>query len=492
MKKFISYLPVAGTGSCGLDLIRWQGDRTASQNSEGIQPMKSRRPLDPVLFIGSIILFAAILTWLVPAGRFERVRDSQSGRTLVVAGSYKPAPRNPVGPWGVLMSVPKGLKEAAEIVFFVLLAGGALTVVEATGAVGNLLNHSVSRFGDRPLLVLALVSSLFLIGGASESMYEEILAFIPLLCLLTSRLGLDSVMAVGVSVGTASVAGCFSPFNTFTLGISQPLAELPVFSGFAFRAVFFVLALGIWGAYLAWYALRLRRPVSSNSDEVPDLRRTPVGKWSRRDNGVLVALNAGIASIVLGGIFLHWELVHFSAVFVLMGLLAGLAGGLGWRGTAEQFAEGFRRMVLAAALVGFARSISVVLADGLILDTIANVLFSPLRHLSLSISAIMMLVSESALAFPLPCESGRAVTSLPVVIPLADLLGLSRQMVVLAYQYSGLVSNLITPTAGALLAFLAVARVSFSKWLRFMAVPFVLLFALSLAAMVIGVKLGIR
>ena len=226
--------------------------------------MTNQRPMDPILLIGSIILFASILTWLLPAGRFERVRDSQTGRTLVVPGSYKLVPRNPVGPWGVLMSIPRGLREAAEVVFFILLAGAALTVVEATGAIGNLISRLMSRFGGRPLLVLALVSTLFLIGGASDNMYEEILAFIPVLCLLMPRLCLDSVMAVGVSVGTATVAACFSPFNTFTLGISQPMAELPVFSGFAFRAVFFVLALAIWGAYLAWYATRFRLPVSAS------------------------------------------------------------------------------------------------------------------------------------------------------------------------------------------------------------------------------------
>ena len=149
-------------------------------------------------------------------------------------------------------------------------------------------------------------------------------------------------------------------------------------------------------------------------------------------------------------------------------------------------------MAVAATLVGFARSISVVLGSGLILDTISNALFSPLRHLSLSLSAVTMLVSESVLAFPMPSDSGRAVMSLPVIVPLADLLGLSRQMVVVAYQYSGLVSGLITATSGGLLAMLAVAGVSYGRWLQFMAVPFALLFALALAAIVAGVKLGIQ
>jgi uncharacterized ion transporter superfamily protein YfcC len=142
--------------------------------------------------------------------------------------------------------------------------------------------------------------------------------------------------------------------------------------------------------------------------------------------------------------------------------------------------------------VGFARSISVVLRNGLILDTIANALFSPLRHLSLSLCAAAMLVSESVLAFPMPSDSGRAMMSLPVTIPLADLLGLSRQMVVVAFQYSGLVSGLLTPTAGAFLAMLALAGVSYGRWIRFVMVPFALLFALALAAIVAGVKLGIQ
>lgn len=149
-------------------------------------------------------------------------------------------------------------------------------------------------------------------------------------------------------------------------------------------------------------------------------------------------------------------------------------------------------MALAAALVGFARSISVVLSNGLILDTIANALFSPLRHLSLGLSAVALLISESVLAFPMPSDSGRAVMSLPVINPLADLLGLSRQMAVVAYQYSGLLSSLITATSGALLAMLAVAEVSYVRWLRFVAVPFGLLFALALTALLVGVKIGIQ
>lgn len=454
--------------------------------------MTKQRSMDPILLVGSVILLAAVLTWILPAGRFARHRDPQTGRTIVVPGSYKSVPRNPIGLWGVLVSIPQGLNEAAAVVFYIFLAGGALTVVEATGAIGSTLDHLMWRFGSRPLLILALTSVLFLIGGASYGMYEEILALIPVLCALMRRLGLGHEMAVGVSMGTATVAGAFSPFNTFTLGISQPMAELRLFSGSGFRTVIFILAMGIWGAYLARYAARSRPAAAAHTDESPHVHPAHVTKWRLRDIAVLAALNGGMACLVLGAVFLHWDLPQFSAVFVGVGFVAGLAGRLGWRGTAKQFAEGFRRLSLACLLVGFARAISVVLANGIVLDTIANALFSPLRHLSLSASAVMMFVSESALGFPMPSDSGRAMMSLPVMIPVADLLGLSRQMVVNAYLYSDLVSGLITPTAGAMLAMLAIAGIPYSRWIRFVAPPFVILFALSAAAMVIGVKLGIQ
>jgi len=450
--------------------------------------MTNLKAMDPLLLIGSLIVLAAMLTWILPAGRFERTHDAATGRTMVVPGSFKNVPRNPVGPWGVLTSIPDGLAEAASIIFYVFLAGGALTVVEATGAIGNILDHMMSRFGNRPLLILVLASALFLFGGASYGMYEEILAFIPLLCALMLRLGYGNEMALAISLGSTSVAQSFSPFETFHLAISQPIAGLPLFSGFAFRAVVFGFAIAIWGAYLAWYARRYRQVPALNGGESV----AHVAPWRRSDIAVLLILIAGMACIVVGGAALHWELPQFAAVLTLLGIVAGLTGGLGWRGTSEQFAEGFRRLAFAALLVGFARAISVVLANGLILDTIANALFSPLRHLPLSASAVMMFISQLALGFPMPSDSGRAMMSLPIMIPIADLLGLSRQMVVSAFQYGSLAACLITPTAGSMLAMLALAGVSLSKWLRFLAVPVALLVALCVAAMIVGVRLGIQ
>jgi len=453
--------------------------------------MSHARSIDPILLIGSLILVAALSTWIVPAGRYQRAPNPNTGLTMVVPGSYERVPARPVGPWGVLLSIPEGLVSAATVIFYVFLAGGALTVIESTGAIGNTLDVVVGTFGDRPRLVLLMVATLFLVGGASYAMYDEILALIPVLCVLMRRLGFDNEMALGVSLGTASVAACFSPFNTFHLGISQPMAELPLFSGFAFRLTVFVLAVAVWFGYLLWRARRTRvqPPEAPCGTEASGAGRA---RWRGRDIAVLLIFNAGMASLVAGAVFAKWELIQFSAVFVGVGFAAGLVGGLGWHRTAQQYAEGFRRLAFAAILVGFARAISVVLDHGAVLDTIALALFGPLQAMPHLGAAVMLFVSESLISLPMPSDSGKAMITLPVMIPLADLLGLSRQLVVNAYTFSGLISSLVTPAAGSLLAMLALADVPYSRWLRFVAIPVGLLSLLAAAAMAAGAYVGIR
>jgi uncharacterized ion transporter superfamily protein YfcC len=463
--------------------------------------MTKARTTDAFLLLCSIILIAAALTWVVPAGHYERARDAQTGATQVVPGSFRSSPAHPVGPWGVLLSIPKGLIAAADIVFFVLMGGAALTVIEITGAMGGMLDWLAVRFASRPLLILPLVSSVFVFGGASYGMYEEILAFVPLLCALMRRLRMTGTMAVAVSMGSAAVAAAFSPFNTFHLGISQPLAEVPLFSGAAFRSVFFVIAMAAWLAYIMWRASQMRhaapvddaiprdtalqdaRPATSDASSPSTMARHVV---------VLAMLGGGLATMIAGAMLWDWTIVHFTAVLIAVGVLAGLAGGLKLRGTSHAIQEGLRRLAYAAVLVGVARAISVVLEQGAILDTITNALFRPLRGMPPGGTGIMMFVSQSLLAVPIPSDSGRAMLALPILVPLSDLLHVSRQVVVLTYQYSVLVSGLLTPTMGAMLAMLTVAEVPLATWWRFVLPIFLVLAAISGIAIVVAIRVGLQ
>jgi len=231
-----------------------------------------QRSMDPLLLLGAFIVLAAALTWIVPAGQYERQVDS-NGRMQVIPGSYKRVVPHPLGVGGLLLAIPQGLVKAAPIVFFVLLGGAALTVVEITGAVAAILDSLAKYFIRRPLFILPLVSLLFLFGGGSYSMSEEIVAFIPLLCALMRKLGLPNTMAVAVSLGSASVASAFSPFNTYMLGIGQPMAGLRLFSGFLFRGIVFAIAIATWLGYLMWqgHRMRSRRAFSKTTKSRPRL-----------------------------------------------------------------------------------------------------------------------------------------------------------------------------------------------------------------------------
>jgi len=457
------------------------------------ESLGSRRAIDPLLLLGSIIVIAVALTWVVPAGQYERSPDTQNGRILVVPGSYQRVPTHPVGLGGLLLAIPQGLIESAPIVFFVLLGGAALTVVEITGAIGAILDSLAKYFVQRPLLILPLVSLLFLFGGASYAMGEEIVAFIPLLCALMRRLKMPSTMAVAVSLGSASVASAFSPFNTYILGIAHPMVGLPLFSGFAFRCVVFAVAVPTWLGYLMWQAHRTRitQPVvGQNIAEI--VTSGDSAKTSGRHYLVLAILNGGLGMMVVGAMIWSWDLTQFCAVLIAIAVLAGLAGGLKLRGTSEAFAEGLRQVALAAVLVGVARAISVILKQGMILDTITEMLFRPLHHMPRAAGGVMMLVSQSLLSFPIPSASGKAMLSLPILAPLADLLHISRQVAVLSYQYGILVGDLMTPTYGALLAMLTIAQVPFTKWLRFMLPIYLILLVISASAVVVAVRIGLN
>ncbi|MFI5208611.1 MAG: YfcC family protein [Gemmatimonadales bacterium] len=445
--------------------------------------MKFPHPL--ALLVGCIAV-AAALTWVLPAGQYDRRYNAAAGREVVVAGTYHRVERAPVSPFAALVAIPRGAGQAASVIFLVLLTGSAFSVVDRTGAFRRAA-HSLTRTGAGGILfVIALNSVLYATGGALENMAEEIIALVPALLLLTTRMGLDPLVAVAMSCGAAAVGSAFSPINPFQVGIAQKLAALPLLSGSLFRMVFLVLALGIWIWATYRYALRTRTAPAAAPANVP------TEPASRRDIAIWSIVAAALLLLVLGVMKLGWDFDQLSADFFAMGVVAGLVGGLGVTGTARAFGEGFGTMAYAAMIIGFARGIFVVLADGRIIDTIVQGVFTPLAHLPVAVSALGMMIAHVGLHFPVPSVSGQAVLTMPVLVPLADLLGLSRQVVVLAYQYGAGLAELVTPTNGAMMAIVAAAGVSYEKWLRF-AVPWMCaLLGLGAAAILLAVAVGLR
>ncbi|MGD8319825.1 MAG: YfcC family protein [Gemmatimonadota bacterium] len=438
----------------------------------------------PLVLLSGCVLLAAAASYVLPAGSYDRRVDEATGRTVVVAGTYHAVERSPVNLFRAVVALPRGMADAGDVVFLVFLVGGAFTVVDETGTLKRGVGWLVRVLRGRDLMVIPVISLFFALGGVVENMQEEIIALVPVLLVLTTRLGFSPLVAVAMCAGPAFVGSAFSPVNPFQVQIAQKLAELPLLSGAAFRSVFLVLALVLWVGMTMRYAARTRK----DAREVAAHEEDPMtgADWLIM---ALVVLTFGV--VVLGIKDWGWGFDELSAAFFIMGVVVGGLAGLGVGGTADAYVKGFRSMAYAALLIGFARAIYVVLQDGRIVDTIVHGLFTPLEGLPVLASALGMVAAQTAIHVPVPSVSGQAVLTMPVLVPLSDLLGMSRQVTVLAYQYGAGLCDLITPTNGALMAILGVAGVRFEEWIRFTVPLYLGLVALGAVSIAVGLALGI-
>ena len=445
---------------------------------------RPRFPHPLALLVGCVLL-AAVLTWVLPAGKFERREDPATGRSVVVAGTYSRVEPHPVGPFRAFVAIPKGIVDAASVIGLVFLIGGGFTVVERTGTFGRLVHGLARRLKGRGILVIPVASVAFSLGGIMMQMQEELIAFVPVLLLLVRQLGFTPLTAVAMSLGAAAVGAAFSPVNPFQVIIAQKVAELPPASGLGFRLVFLVPALALWIAGTMYYANRTRVP-PQESETGPRMALD----W--RDGAVLLSILAAFAIYIYGAQRLGWEFDELAALFFVVGLLTGLLHGLGVGGTAEAFVDGFKSMAFAGLLIGFARAIYVVMNEGQIVDTVVNGLFTPIAGLPPTLSAVGMMIVQAAIHLPVPSTSSQAVLTLPLLVPLSDLIGLSRQVAVLAYHYGAGLCEILTPTNGALMAMLAAAGVRYEEWLGFVLPLYGLLMALATVALVVAVALRLQ
>ena len=446
--------------------------------------MRSRMP-HPLVLLVVCVFAAAVLTHVVRAGEFERRDDPATGRRTVVAGSFHPVPQTPVGPFAALMALPQGMTEAAAVIFLVFLVGGAFSVVESTGAFNQGVLWLVKVLRHRTDLIVPICCVTFAAGGAVEGMWEEVIPLVPVLLLLVRSAGYDAITAVAMSIGSAAVGIAFSPINPFSVGIAQKVAQVPLLSGLEFRMAVLAAGLAIWTWWTMRHARRTRTTPEAASPE------TAVSlDWRRAV--ILVMVGATFVLYVFGALRYGWGFDELGALFFGMGVLSGLLAGLGIDGTARAFVEGFRSMAFAATLIGFARAIFVVLDKGKSVDTVINGMATPLMELPAVVFALGMTVVQAAISIVIPSTSGRAVLTMPILVPMSDLLGVSRQVTVLAYQYGAGVINHILPTDGTLMAVLALAGVRFDRWFRFAAPGCAVLFVLGLFAIIVAVMTGLR
>lgn len=436
-----------------------------------------------VIMIG-FILFAAILTYIIPQGEYQRVINPETNQLSVVDNSYQQIDAPSVSVWDTFMSIPEGFIKRADLIALILLIGGSFYVIERTGALKDGIEFITMLLQGKEEIALIVVSLAFLAGGALSGLQEEIIAMTPVLLYLSSRLGYNSFVAVAISYGSAILGASFSPINPFAVVIAQKETGLEFLSGSGFRLVVMAIAFCIWMFMVIRYA---------NKNKVVSEEEHIFEKKNLNTRSAIILGLVAIAFIILiiGILEYNWGFNEMSAEFFILALVVGLIGKLGINGTSLAYIDGFKAMIFASMIVGLSSSISIILERGLIIDSIIYGLFTPMQYLPKSLSAISMMVSQSLLHFVVPSYSGQAVLTMPILAPLSDLIGISRQVCVLAYQYGAVMTDLIIPTNGGLMAVLAIAGISFDKWFKFALKLVLVILGISAIALVTGISIGL-
>ncbi len=429
----------------------------------------------PVTMLFGIIVLASLLSYVLPAGLFER--ELVDGRQRVIPGTFKYVAQSPINPLDMFVAMGKGFKTAADIIWVVLASGIMFGILQKTKMVENAVGSLVKKLGLTKRYILVFVMTLIfgLLGVAVG--YENNIAMVPIGAMLSLAIGGDLILAAGISVAAITVGFGLSPINPYTVGTGHKIAELSMFSGAPYRSLICFSGLVL----LAFWNVRYFRRITSNPSVSlgTDLDVSGFSLSKKLDDYSMSANNWLVAFIFLAcmtwmlyGIFTqHWYLQEIAAIFMIIAFLSGLAARLSPREISETLLNSVALVAPGAFMVGFATTIKVILEMGQISDTIAYQLSSLLTSLPLYGSALVMSLAQCVMNLFIPSGSGQALATLPIMIPVGDLVGLTRQTTILAFQIGDGVTNLINPTLGGLIAMLSLCRVPFDRWLRFIS-PF--------------------
>lgn len=453
--------------------------------------MKNFKIPHVLIFLSAIILFSGALTYVVPSGIFERVTKKTGNveQTLVVTGTYKEIQKNysvqgtllgedvngfasPTSLLGLFTAIPKGLNEAAALIFFVLIIGAVVNLIKHTGTIDVFISKLLTRFIHSPVLLVFILYFAFAFASTFLGMGAEFIPLIPVLLLISKQLGYDRIFGIGIFIIGGDIGWATAITNPFNLQIAQSVAELPLGSGMGLRILSFAVCTLTGFFFLMAYGKRVKkdpkRSIMADDPFVLDgsiaLNGAPLSK-----KHVLIAITAFVlfAAILFAVQTMGWGLVEMTGGFFTVGLCTILISKMSGDESMKAFITGLEGMLVPALIVGFARGIQVVMTEGQIIDTILFHTAELLSNMNQSMAVIGIYTFQSIFNFFIPSASGQALVSMPLITPLSDLLGISRQTAVLAFVFGDGFSNSIIPTNGILMASIAIAGVPYEKWFKF-------------------------
>ena len=449
-----------------------------------------------ILFL--MIVVAAVLTWVLPAGQFEREVVEGLSRPVVIPGSYHTVEQSGVGIWGVFKSIPEGMVGASSIIFLIMISTAAFGIITETGALENgigVLLNKVDRSRIPKTAVIWFITFLFSAIGIIVGPEIQI-PFTLIGVSIALGLGFDLIVGLGMIMGGGYAGWNFSPINASIVGTAHEITGLPIFSGMGFRFLTVFLATALVATVVSIYAKRIE--ANPERSYVKDVSTEGLGlskelheyKVERKHVSVLVILLGIFVAIVYGSSQLGWYLNEMSTVFLIGGLLAGFVYGFTVDEIIDLFIKGVSSAASVALILGIARGIQITLEAGMIMDTIINALSAPLANFGPTVGAIMMSIVTAIVHFFIPSGSGLAVSLMPVLSPLGTIVGVTQQTTVLAFQFGATIPNYIFPTVGATMAMLGIARVPIDKWMKFAVKLTLMMFVLSWILLAVAVGIG--
>jgi len=465
------------------------------------------------IFLFWIIIFCSVLSYFIPSGSFEREKRiiNKIEQNIVVPGSYSEIPKHfsvkgvtigenvsgyasPNSMFSVLTSIPKGLAQSGTLIFFIFILGAVFSLIVETKTIHAFLSELIKRFNKYPKLLFFLIYLTISTGSAFMGIYIELLPLIPIIILLAEQNGYNRMFGFALAIVPVYVGWSTATTNPFTVQIAQQIAELPIGSGMGLRFVIFLLCILIGFSYIMRYGSRIKnKKIASNEStngETLEGNQIEQVNLTKKHIAILVVLILGYATILSAVQFMGWGLIEMSAGFLAIGIAVIYISGWSGDKAMDVFTDGLKSMIIPALIVGVARAISVVMVESQIMDSILYYFSNSLANQSQSMAVSGMLVFQSFLNFFIPSASGQALVSMPLMTPLSDLLGFSRQIAVLAYIFGDGFSNIVIPTNGILMAMLGIGKISFEKWIRFVFPLFLILMLLAFITIILSVYMG--
>lgn len=455
---------------------------------------------DTWIVVFCIVAIVALLSWIIPSGTYdyEKIDVNGTTRSVAIAGTYHAvdkAEASPTGFLGLFAALYEGMVSAADIIFVMMVCAATFGVLVKTGAFHAGIGKIMKKLGSKDIVLIPVLMVLFALGGSIFGMLSEFYGFYPLIVGLFIAFGYDAMVGFAVIALGEYVGFMASTLNPYTVAVAQSIAGVELYSGLGFRWLCFAVFMGIAIAYTVVYAIRVRkRPEISatlGDDCVHGFDRSQLDAYEFSGKHILIMLVvvATLVLLMLGLINWKWGYKELCGLFIIMSIVVAALDGWNPNKYCKEMLEGAKSVAWGCILCGLAKSIVVIMNNAKIMDTIIFALSNLLQNAPKSISAQLMLLAHTLINFLIPSGSGQAAATMPIMAPLADNLGLTRQVACLAFQFGDGLSNLFWPTAG-IVTICGLGDVKYDKWMKWFWKLFLLIVLAQVVLLEVAVLTG--